>query len=461
MSGKNSYTLYAPEASFRAFATLIAAEYNGIAVSVNTDVTNANKSPVGKLPILENSTNNAVIAFSSQASARYVASLRRDSGLLGNSLLETASIDAWIDWCAADVELPACVWFYPVAGYMPFQKDRYVCDAAKERAEYTFGGVRLSSLTLSAIMILLRSYEKAKADLANALSILNAHLLDKTYLVNDQITLADIVVASTLVYPMKLVCDKNYLKNYGNVVRWFQTCVNQVEFQQVIGTVNLCKKELTAPGQETSAAAAASTGNKKEEGGKKKEKKEDKKAKEAPVDDAPPAAAPEKKAEHPYKIMDKEEPSPFSMDAWKKTYSNAATYEEAMNTFWETFDSNGWSLWYQTYNYNEDNKRIFMTSNAVGGFQQRTDEIRKWAFGVMDVLGTEETALEIAGVWLLRGHTVEHMINANDDANWYTWKPLSEKGQPVSEESKKLVTEYWTAEKEIDGKPIQDSKVFK
>jgi elongation factor 1-gamma len=454
MSGKNSYTLYAPDASFRAFATLIAAEYNGIAMTVNTDVANANKSPVGKLPILEKNSDGSIVSFSSQASARYVASLRRDSGLIGNSLLETASIDAWIDWCASDVELPACVWFYPVAGYMPFRKDRYVrwnvLRSGKQHFSYLHG-----YLSHRSSFLLFRSYEKAKADLANALSILNAHLLDKTYLVNDQITLADIVVASTLVYPMKLVCDKNYLKNYGNVVRWFQTCVNQAEFQQVIGTVNLCKKELTAPGQEAAAAAP-----KKEDGGKKKEEKKAKEAAAPAADaDAPPAA--EKKAEHPYKIMDKEEPSPFSMDAWKKTYSNAATYEEAMNTFWETFDSNGWSLWYQTYNYNEDNKRIFMTSNAVGGFQQRSDEIRKWAFGVMDVLGTEETSLEIAGVWLLRGHTVEHMINANDDANWYTWKPLSEKGQAVSEEAKKLVTEYWTAEKEIDGKPIQDSKVFK
>ena len=43
----------------------------------------------------------------------------------------------------------------------------------------------------------------------------------------NQITLADIVVVSTLLYPMKLVCDKNYLKPFTNVVRWFQTCVNQ------------------------------------------------------------------------------------------------------------------------------------------------------------------------------------------------------------------------------------------
>merc|ERR1711971_295939 len=51
-------------------------------------------------------------------------------------------------------------------------------------------------------------------------------------------------------------------------------------------------------------------------------------------------------------------------------YPNCTTYDEAMNYFWEKFDQSGWSIWHQNYNYNEDNKRTFMTSNAVGGFQQ-------------------------------------------------------------------------------------------
>jgi elongation factor 1-gamma len=111
--------LYAPEGSFRAFAPLIAAEYNGVDVNVETEgVAEAAKakSPTGKAPLLE--TPNGVI-FSSHAMARFMAGLRRDTGLLGGSLQEQASIDAWMDWTAQDVELPACVWFYPVAGYMP------------------------------------------------------------------------------------------------------------------------------------------------------------------------------------------------------------------------------------------------------------------------------------------------------------------------------------------------------
>jgi elongation factor 1-gamma len=282
--------------------------------------------------------------------------------------------------------------------------------------------------------------------LGTALSVLNAYLLDKTYLVGNQVTLADIVVASTLLYPFKLVADKGYLKNYGNVVRWFNTCVNQAEFQQVIGQVALCKKELTAPGQEA-AGKKAKGGN---AAGGKKEKKEV---------EAPPVVV--KKAEHPYKIMDREAPTAFSMDAWKKTYSNSKNLPDAMKTFWETFDQAGWSLWLQAYKFNEENKRSFMTSNAVGGFQQRTDEIRKWAFGVMDVLGTEETVLEIKGVWLFRGDTVDHMKNANDDANWYSWTKLGGQELALTDEAKAQVAAYWCEMDELEGKPIQDSKVFK
>eukprot|EP00952_Eustigmatos_sp_NYUAD-ZCMA_P011516 46741-Eustigmatos_ZCMA.PRE.1 len=74
--------------------------------------------------------------------------------------------------------------------------------------------------------------------------------------------------------------------------------------------------------------------------------------------------------------MDREHPSPFVMDTWKKTYSNASSYDEAMKTFWEMFDAEGYSLWYCKYQYNQELTKLFMTCNLVGGFVQRTDEVR-------------------------------------------------------------------------------------
>jgi len=411
-----SYTLHAPQGSFRAFKALIAAEYNGINVEVAEfdAATVKSLSPTGKAPILE--TPGGVL-FESNAIARFLAKIRRDTGLAGNGVYDEAVIDSWVDFASNELELPATVWFYPALGYMPFQK---------------------------------AAYDKAKNDLAAGLTTLNNVLLTKTYLVGDKVTLADIAVASALLYPMKLVCDKAFLKPFGNVVRWFTTCVNQPEFKKVVGTVAMCKKELTAAGQ-AAPAAPKKDGGKKKKGGDKKADKEE----------AAPAPVVAKKVDHPYKIMDKTSPSKFSMDAWKKTYSNAATYDEAMAKFWETFDMDGWSLWYQNYNFNDENKRVFMTSNAVGGFQQRTDEIRKWAFGVMDVLGTEDTSLEIKGIWLLRGDTVDHLKNANDDGNWYTWTKLAGPSLAPTDEVKDQVQKFWCEENELEGKPIQDSKVFK
>ena len=85
--------------------------------------------------------------------------------------------------------------------------------------------------------------------MADALGILERHLHDKTYLVSDtQITLADIVLVTTLLYPLKLVADPAYLRPFPAVVRWFTTCVQQDAFQQVIGQTTLCQKELKPQG---------------------------------------------------------------------------------------------------------------------------------------------------------------------------------------------------------------------
>jgi len=372
-------------------------------------------SPLGKCPILQ--TANGDVLFESNAIARYLAKTRRDTELAGVTFVDQAKVDSWVDFGAHEIELPASMWYYPVVGYMPFN---------------------------------LASYTKAKADLASALTILNSHLADKTYLVGDAITLADICIVSALLYPMKLVCDKAYLKPFTNVVRWFNTCVNQPNFKTVLGETVLAKEELTAEGAPKAAAKGPAKAEKK-----KKEKKVE------AEDAAPPPPAPVKKAEHPLKILDREEPSPMNGDVWKKAYSNAKSYEAGMEAFWEMYDQKGWSLWHQTYKFNEENKRTFMTSNAVGGFQQRSDEIRKWAFGVMDVVGTEETVLEIVGVWLFRGQTPDHMISANDDANWYNWEKLAGGDLAPTEEVKKRVSDYWCSEEELEGKKIQDSKVFK
>lgn len=47
---------------------------------------------------------------------------------------------------------------------------------------------------------------------------------------------------------MKLVMSPEYRKAFPCVTRWFTTCVNQLQFQAVVGKVELAKEELVAEG---------------------------------------------------------------------------------------------------------------------------------------------------------------------------------------------------------------------
>lgn len=117
-----TYTLHTQPASFRAFKVLIASEYTGVKINVSDfDSSKASLSPTGKGPLLETPKGNI---FESNSIARYIARLRRDTGLTGNGcLLEETAIDCWVDFCASEIEVPACVWWYPSAGYMPFSEE--------------------------------------------------------------------------------------------------------------------------------------------------------------------------------------------------------------------------------------------------------------------------------------------------------------------------------------------------
>jgi elongation factor 1-gamma len=114
--------------------------------------------------------------------------------------------------------------------------------------------------------------------------------------------------------------------------------------------VVLAEKELTPSGAPPALALPPKEKSGKK-GGDKAAKKEEKKEK-APAakkeekpktgEDLEEQLAKEEKkkaAEHPLKVMDRDAPSAFVMDTWKKTYSNATSYDAAMDEFWKTFDA--------------------------------------------------------------------------------------------------------------------------
>lgn len=434
--------LYTYPGNAKAFATLIAAEYNGVDIEIpdfKMGVDNVTpeflaKSPMGKVPCLETASGSL---FQSKAIARYVAQIRRDTELMGASFFQSGQVDSWMDWCTHELELPATMWYYPVLGYMPHNA---------------------------------MATEKARADLAKALAVLEAYLLDKTYLVGEKITLADITIASALVYPFKLVCGPSFRGAFPCVMRWFNTCVNQPQFKAVIGTVALAETELVADGAAAAPAAKAGKSNKASKKEKKKANAEQQPKKKKEKKSGGGGGGGEKKEkpkEEPYITMLKGLPRPgMPMDEWKRQYSNL---EYADSFAWlmeqDSFKSE-YSVWRSDYNYNAENTKLFMTSNLCGGFLQRTGEIRKWTFGCMAVTGKDENAdggpdMKVHGIWIILGQDLSApMLGCNPDSEYHTWTKLDLNEQAT----KDLMFDTWTKEvgEEIRGVgTVLDSKVFK
>ena len=84
--------------------------------------------------------------------------------------------------------------------------------------------------------------EKAKENFGRVMKALDIKLSNKTWLVGNDVTLADICLTCVLVNFYKLVCDPGYSKQFPSVTRWFNHCINQNEFKQVIGNFEFCKK---------------------------------------------------------------------------------------------------------------------------------------------------------------------------------------------------------------------------
>jgi len=412
----------------QAFKALIAARYTGVNIDTpNFDASSRDsndflqKSPLGKVPVLQTKEGSL---WEANAIARYVARSGKAS-IYGSTPFETSLIDNWIEYAAQEIELPGAVWVYPILGYIP------------NNAVAT---------------------NKAKADVRKALDFLNKHLLTRTFLVGERISLADIVVAVSLLRLYERVLDAPFRKQYVNTNRWFLTCINQPEFKSVIGEVKLCDKMEVAP---EGAAAAAAPAEKKEA---KKEPKKEQPKKEQPKKEAPKKKeAEEEEEEESYddeaknkkpNPLDSLPPSKLNLEEWKRVYSNEATRPTALNWFWDHWDAEGYSIWFGDYKYNDECEKLFMTLNLLGGFIQRLDKVRKYAFGSLIIFG-QEPKLEVGVVFVFRGKEMPAEFLAVDDVEHYTWR----KANPETE--RELINDYFAWDGNLGGKQFNQGKIFK
>jgi elongation factor 1-gamma len=403
-------TIYTYPHSFRTAKALIVAQYENVSVDVPAfQMGTENKTPeflakflTGTVPAME---DGELHLFESNAIAYYLASMNADSRLLGKTPAEKAEVIQWMFFSDNAITSGLANWVFPVAGFMPYNK---------------------------------AAYNKAVEDIKKALDILNRHLLTRTFLVTEHITLADIVMGCQLHLLYKMVLAPEYRDNFKNVTRYFSTLMHQKEFVAVWGETVLCEKE------------AKYQPPKKEEK-KKAEKKVEKKkpAEEEEEDEAPKEVKPKSK-------LDLLPPTKLNLEEWKRVYSNNDTKPTAMDWFWEHYDPEGYSLWKVDYKYNDELAKIFMSANLVGGFFNRLERARKYAFGSLCVLG-EDNANCISGYFVIRGQEIPFEVSDAADFDSYTFVKVDHSDEKVKSE----VADYFAWEGDFGGKPFADAKVFK
>ena len=296
--------------------------------------------------------------------------------------------------------------------------------------------------------LLVQANKKALEDLAAAFQQLEDHLVSRTYLVGQRLSLADIIVASQLHAPLQQSLDGAFRAKYPATLRWYSHVMALPAAAGVVGVVKFCKKAPAPPkkAKKEKKKKQGGGGGGGGGGGKKQEK--------AP---APAPKKKEKKAKNPLDLLPK---SAFVLDDWKRTYSNSTTdYFKSMVYFWEKFDAEGWSIWHQAFNHDDENVRDFIVCNKMEGYVQRTIGIQKYCFGVMQMLDSMAAKgyYTVAGIWLIRGQDIKPMIETNPESGVYTWTRLD----PTAEADRKRIAQYWCGEKDIDGFDCYDAKVFK
>lgn len=179
-------------------------------------------------------------------------------------------------------------------------------------------------------------------------------------------------------------------------------------------------------------------------------------AKPAEEEDLEAIAAAEQakpKEKNPLDLLPK---SSFVLDEWKRTYSNNDTRPTALDWLWSNYDAEGYSIWKVDYKYSDELTQVFMSSNLVGGFFQRLDRARKYAFGSMVILG-EDKANVITGYFIFRGHAVPFEVTDAADYESYVFTRINDKDA----NERKKVDAVFAWDETIDGKKFADGKIFK
>lgn len=271
--------------------------------------------------------------------------------------------------------------------------------------------------------------------LEKGLTYLDNYLVKHTFLVGHRLTAADIAVAVELYDLFVRYLGPQARGKYTNVLRYYNTVVNQKALDGIIPVNAEFAKEnakFVPP------------------------KKEEKPKKEAAAPAPAAAAAQPAKQEKPKNPLDELPKSSFVLEEWKRVYTNEDTRSKALPWFYEHYDKDGYSIWRFDFKYNDELTQIFMSNNQIGGFFNRLEASRKYVMGTAGVFGENGNNL-ISGVIILRGKEYEPVLSVAPDLESYAVTPLDLE----KPEDKKFFEDMLAWEAVIDGKSWADGKMLK
>ncbi|RDA87820.1 hypothetical protein CP532_2950 [Ophiocordyceps camponoti-leonardi (nom. inval.)] len=198
----------------RVYKVLAAAKLNGLELEVaeyQHMVTNRtagflSKFPVGKVPAFEGS--DGFCLTESDAIAQYVAqSGPRAEQLLGSDAATCAQIRQWICFTDGEVTAPVLDLVMWRVGMCPYDDEKEV---------------------------------RALARMEKALDVVERHLGGRKWLVGEQgLSLADLTLASALVWAFLHVIDERMRERFGNVAGWYLRTIGDEEVRDVFGPPSL------------------------------------------------------------------------------------------------------------------------------------------------------------------------------------------------------------------------------
>ncbi|KAI6037958.1 hypothetical protein EDC04DRAFT_2698938 [Pisolithus marmoratus] len=374
------------------------------------------KFPHGKIPALE--AANGLNLTEGAAIARYIASLSPNSGLLGGTAEDAALVDQYVHFAETEIHASTEFIFMMINGYLAYNKAIHTSMTDRQ---------------------------------LRGCNTLETILLTRTYLVGERLTLADITVASVIFMAVSYTVDAPLRAKYPNVLRHLDLIINQPKLKEVFGQPKFVEKaaQYTPPAKEKKEKEpkqpAAAQAPKKE---KPKKVEEDDDEEESLVPEEP-------KAKNPLDLLPK---STFNLEDWKRAYSNKDTRgaDGSLEWFYQNFDKEGFSIYRVDFKYNEELTQVFMSSNQIGGFFNRLEASRKYLFGSMGVLGTNNDSI-ITGVLILRGQDAKPVVEVAPDYESYNYKRVDLENS----EDKAYFEGALAWDLEIDGRKWADGKNFK